>query len=100
MRQEAGGWAALAWAKSKAPDYWALRRWVDEDREEAVTPLNKASLKDCSPIRQSCLWPAAFTMCLAPWKRMPPVLKTVQKDAGEMAMQIYARIRVLIHDPT
>lgn len=46
MRQEAGGWAALAWAKIKAPDYWALRRWVDEDREEAVIPLNKATPKD------------------------------------------------------
>jgi len=46
MRQEAGGWTALAWAKSEAPDYWGLRRWVDEDREEAVIPLNKASLKN------------------------------------------------------
>lgn len=73
---------------------------VDEDREEAVIPLNKASLKDCSPIRQSCLLPAALTMCLAPWKRMPLVLKTVQKNAGETAMQLYVRIRVLIHDPT
>lgn len=86
MRQEAGGWASLAWAKSEAPDYWAFGRWVDEDR--GCHPLNKASLKDCSPIRQGCLLPAAFTMRLAPWKRMPLVLKAVQKDAGEMAMQI------------
>lgn len=83
MRQEARGWAALAWAKSEAPDCWGLRRWGQgEDREETVTPLNKAPLRGCSPIRQSCFLPPAFMMCLVPWKRTSLLLKTVQRGAG------------------